>query len=160
MAGTSGHDVAEPTLRRPACSGRRACPHFQTLDFQMRGAERRAAHPKIPHLARRGASHGDETPASRRSTCGLQHRLPAMPGLRSALVYPGGPCGPLGHQRAPRTGAAVPPGRVSEAARERGCEPRARAPRQPVTDRSAICRRSTRRISSAPFGLLRHQDAS
>jgi len=32
---------------------------------------------------------------------------------------------------ASRTGAIVPQGRVSEAARARGCEPRAQAPHQP-----------------------------
>ncbi len=77
------------------------------------GMERRVAHPKIPRPARRGASLArDARPAALHG--GLQHSLPAMPGLRAALVYPEMKSG---HQRAPRTGAVIPPGRSPEAAR-------------------------------------------
>jgi hypothetical protein len=138
----------------PACRGARAAPHSKREKGN--GAPRGAS--ENNHAWRSVA----RLTAMRRTPRGAPMRLAAnalafarssvracVPGMKS------------GHQRAPRTPAVVPAGRSPEAARERGCEPRARAPRQRTCGSLRLSAAEvTRRISSARSGSFRHHDAS
>jgi hypothetical protein len=138
----------------PACRGARAAPHSKRGE----GMERRAAHPKTttPGETWRVSWRRDARLAALH--CGFEQMPSHLPRSPVRACVPGMKSG---HQRAPRTPAVVPAGRVTEAARERGCEPRARAPRQRTCGLLRLSAAEVRRrISSARSGPSRHHDAS
>jgi hypothetical protein len=130
--------VRQPTLRRPLVVARGLRLRFLSLtsswrisgkpDMRVRGAERREAHRSSHACEARRASCGDAL-ASRRSTCGSHHHPEAMSQLRPALACPRDEPGPSASSS--HRGRSAPRA-VAEAARVRGCEPRARAPRQRI----------------------------